>query len=32
MSKICGDKKAKLVKFTDQKKHRKNDQELKFII
>ena len=31
MSKICCDKKPQLVKFADQKKYLKNDQELKFI-
>ena len=30
MSKIYCDKKFQLVKFTEQKKHPKNDQELKF--
>ena len=29
MSKICCDKEAQLVQFTDQKKHLKNYQELK---
>ena len=31
MSKICFNKKPQLAKFTDHKKHLKNDQELKFI-
>ena len=31
MPKICCDKKAQLVKFTDQKKYLKNEQLLKFI-
>ena len=31
MSKICCDKKAQSALFTNQKKHLKNDQELKFI-
>ena len=30
MSKICCDKKAQLVQFTDQKKHLENDRELIF--
>ena len=29
MSKICCDKKVDLLKFTDQKKYLRNDQELK---
>ena len=31
MFKICCDKKGQLVKLADQKKHLKNDQELKFM-